>query len=138
MTKSQNEQKGERDFMDIQKACPPCSLPSRGNPPLKPSKWPCASKHRNHFILSRETLGSHVKHPSPPRMSRLIPLKRRRLKRVRLDSAPVFRLVMKQLDSSLRPVCPSQHGIHRHHHQGGEGSKRRPLCGCHLCCPLSR
>jgi len=22
------------------------------------------------------------------------------------------------LDSSLRPACPSQHGIHRHHHQG--------------------
>jgi hypothetical protein len=27
-------------------------------------------------------------------------------------------LVVKSLDSSLRPVCPSQHGIHRHHHQG--------------------
>src|ERR1039457_5425618 len=29
-------------------------------------------------------------------------------------------LVVKSLDSSLRPVCPSQHGIHRHHHQGVE------------------
>jgi len=27
-------------------------------------------------------------------------------------------LVVKSLDSSLRPVCPSQHRIHRHHHQG--------------------
>jgi len=27
-------------------------------------------------------------------------------------------LVVKSLDSSLRPVCPSQHGIQRHHHQG--------------------
>jgi hypothetical protein len=31
-------------------------------------------------------------------------------------------LVVKSLDSSLRPVCPSQHGIHRHHHQGVEGN----------------
>jgi len=32
-------------------------------------------------------------------------------------------LVVKSLDSSLRPVPPSQHGIHRHHHQGVEGQQ---------------
>jgi hypothetical protein len=35
-------------------------------------------------------------------------------------------LVVKSLDSSLRPVRPSQHGIHRHHHQGVEGNEERP------------
>ena len=47
-------------------------------------------------------------------------------------------LVVKSLDSSLRPVCPSQHGIHRHHHQGVEGREGRPLLGCQSCFPLSR
>jgi hypothetical protein len=32
-------------------------------------------------------------------------------------------LVVKSLDSSLRPVPLSQHGIHRHHHQGVEGQQ---------------
>jgi hypothetical protein len=39
-------------------------------------------------------------------------------------------LVVKSLDSSLRPVCPSQHGIHRHHHQGVEGTEGRTPLGC--------
>jgi hypothetical protein len=41
------------------------------------------------------------------------------------------------LDSNLRPVCPSQHGIHRHHHQGAEGRQEKPLLGISLvfrCC----
>ncbi len=36
-------------------------------------------------------------------------------------------LVVKSLDSSLRPVSHSQHGIHRHHHQGNEGMVKTPL-----------
>jgi hypothetical protein len=36
---------------------------------------------------------------------------------------------VKSLDSSLRPVCPSQHGIHRHHHQGVETRELRPFFG---------
>ena len=45
--------------------------------------------------------------------------------------------VVKSLDSSLRPVSPSQHGIHRHHHQGVEGNQGRPLLGCQSCFSLS-
>jgi len=47
-------------------------------------------------------------------------------------------LVVKSLDSSLRPVCPSQHGIHRHHHQGVEGNEGKPPLACQFCFPLSR
>jgi len=47
-------------------------------------------------------------------------------------------LVVKSLASSLRPACPSQHGIHRHHHQGVEGIEGRALLGCKCCFPLSR
>ena len=39
-------------------------------------------------------------------------------------------LVVKSLDSSLRPVSPSQHGIQRHHHQGVEAREGRPLLRC--------
>jgi len=46
-------------------------------------------------------------------------------------------LVVKSLDSSLRPLCPSQHGIHRHHHQGVEGREGRPLLRCQPCFPLA-
>ena len=53
-------------------------------------------------------------------------------------SRPDKCLVVKSLDSSLRPVCPSQLGIHRHHHQGVEANQGRPLLGCQFCCPLSR
>jgi hypothetical protein len=41
-------------------------------------------------------------------------------------------LVVKSLDSSVRPMCPSQHGIHRHHPQGVEGRESSPLLGCHV------
>ncbi len=34
-------------------------------------------------------------------------------------------LVVKSLDSSLRPVCPSQHGVHRRHHQEARNSCNR-------------
>jgi hypothetical protein len=44
-------------------------------------------------------------------------------------SRPDKCLVVKSLDSSLRTVCPSQHGIHRHHHQGVEGTKRKAAMG---------
>ena len=53
-------------------------------------------------------------------------------------SRPDKCLVVKSLDSRLRPVFPSQHGIHRHHHQGVEGEKARPLLGYQSCFPLSR
>jgi hypothetical protein len=33
---------------------------------------------------------------------------------------------------------PSQHGIHRRHHQGVKGSEGRPLLGRQCCFPLSR
>jgi hypothetical protein len=36
-------------------------------------------------------------------------------------------LVVKSLDSSLRPVRPTQHGIHRHHHQGVEGRAKQEI-----------
>jgi hypothetical protein len=44
----------------------------------------------------------------------------------------------KEDPSGLRPACPSQHGIHRHHHQGVEGNQGRPLLGCQSFFPLSR
>jgi hypothetical protein len=47
-------------------------------------------------------------------------------------------LVVKSLDSSLLPVCPSQHGIHRHHNQRVEGTEEGPLFGRQCCFPLSR
>jgi hypothetical protein len=47
-------------------------------------------------------------------------------------------LVVKSLDSNLRPVCPSQYGIHRHHHQGNENMLGMPPLGCYFDFPLSR
>ena len=47
-------------------------------------------------------------------------------------------LVVKSLESRLPTVVPSQHGIHRHHHQGVEGRNRSPLLGCQFFYPLSR
>ena len=41
-------------------------------------------------------------------------------------------LVVMSLDSSLRPVRPSQHGIHRHHHQGFEGRERVRFWGVNV------
>ena len=53
-------------------------------------------------------------------------------------SRPDKCLVVKSLDSSLRPVSHSQHGIHRHHHQGVEDREGRRLLGCPSYCPLSQ
>jgi hypothetical protein len=47
-------------------------------------------------------------------------------------------MVVKSLDSSLRPECPSQHGINRHHQQEVEGREERSHLGCQCCFPLSR
>ncbi len=53
-------------------------------------------------------------------------------------SRPVRRLVRRRPGEGGRPVCPSQHGIHRHHHQGVKGREGRPLLGRQCCFPLSR
>ncbi len=53
-------------------------------------------------------------------------------------SRPDKCLVVKSLDSCLRPVSPSQHGIHRHHHQDNKRVEGGTLLGCHFGCPLPR
>ena len=81
-------------------------------------------------------------HPACSRHEGQADLSRHSAARRRNANTRTFRpdkcLVVKSPDSSLRPVCPSQHGIHRHHHQGVKGSEGRSLLGCQFCCPLSR
>jgi len=39
----------------------------------------------------------------------------------------------------IAPRLPSQHGIHRHHHQGSlRQGEEKPLLGCQPCFPLTR